>query len=164
MIYIYFDASALIKQYTSEHGSNIVNTLFEHISDTQIVCSALSIAEVISILVRKRNDARISDLLFKQSLANFHAEIVSSRKVRKTTVNNRLINLSLTFIFKHNINATDAIILRSALDLQQLLHESGDTLLFCAADKRLIRAAEAEGVTILNPEEDTVERVRQLFA
>ena len=53
---------------------------------------------------------------------------------------------------KHSVNGTDAVILRSALDLAVLLQAAGNDLLLIASDLRLLRAAQAEGLTTLNPE------------
>jgi hypothetical protein len=54
-------------------------------------------------------------------------------------------------IVQHNINATDAIILQSCLDLQQRLPEE-DQLVLLSSDKRLLRAAQNNNVSVLDPE------------
>jgi hypothetical protein len=54
-------------------------------------------------------------------------------------------------IVQHNINATDAQILKSCLDLQQRLPEE-DQLVLLSSDKRLLRAAQNNNVSVLDPE------------
>ena len=55
------------------------------------------------------------------------------------------------------LNATDALILRSALDIAGELH----SLILVASDRRLLRAAESEGLQVLNPEETSLERLAE---
>jgi hypothetical protein len=55
----------------------------------------------------------------------------------------------------HNLNATYALHLQVALEVHSRLHRQGYTLLFFAADRRLLRAAQAEGLAIFNPEVGT---------
>ena len=52
--------------------------------------------------------------------------------------------------------ATDAILLRSAIDLAAILRMQGEDLILVASDQRLLRAAKNEGIAIFNPEVQTV--------
>lgn len=54
------------------------------------------------------------------------------------------------------------MILRSALNLQQVLQEAGDELMLWTSDKRLVRAAQGEGVTAFDPEEEAIGHLHQL--
>lgn len=164
MLHIFFDTSALIKRYTPEIGSELIDNVFQQIAFEQVSCSMLGVTEIVSVLVRKHNGKRLADGAYHQALLNLHAEIISSIQIRKVSAPDALIIASNPFIHAHNINATDAIILRSALDLQRALVDAGDTLLFCAADRRLLRAAEGEGLPVLNPEDATEADVQQLLS
>jgi hypothetical protein len=53
------------------------------------------------------------------------------------------------------INATDAVLLRLAIDLAARLRVDGDDLVLVASDKRLQRAAQAEGLLAFDPETQT---------
>ena len=70
----------------------------------------------------------------------------------------------LDLIAQHNINATDAIILRSCLNLQQLLQNQGHRLVLWSCDKRLLRAAQNEGVEVLDPEVETKAQLQMLLS
>lgn len=39
MLWIYFDASALIKRFTVETGTDQINEVFRHIPTSQMACS-----------------------------------------------------------------------------------------------------------------------------
>lgn len=163
MQWIYFDASALIKRYSQESGTALVNEAFRHVPPTRMTCSTLGILETVSALVRKRNDGRLSQAAFEQAMVEFSAEAIDHEEFSVTPVNNDLLLSALDFIAKHNLNATDTVILRSALDLQQVLQVRGYNLMLWTADKRLVRAAQREGILAFDPELETIDHLHQLL-
>jgi predicted nucleic acid-binding protein len=163
VLWVYFDASALIKRYSQEPGTPQVNELFDRLSPEQMTCSVLGILEIISILVRKRNDSRLDQRLFEQAMIEFKAEVLDHDAFSATSIHDGLMFSSLDLIVRHSINATDALILRSALDLRQALQETGQELLLCSSDKRLARAAEEEGLSVFNPESATADYLYQMI-
>ena len=58
MVWVFFDASALVKRYSPEDGTDLVNALFHQLPVEQVTCAVIGILEIISVLVRKRNDGR----------------------------------------------------------------------------------------------------------
>ncbi|MCD6335752.1 MAG: type II toxin-antitoxin system VapC family toxin [Candidatus Latescibacteria bacterium] len=163
MQWIYFDASALIKRYSQESGTPLVNEGFHHLPPNRMTCSTLGILEIISILVRKRNDGRLNQALFEQAMIEFRAEVIDHEEFSATSVNDTLLLSALDFIAKYNLNATDAVILHSALNLRQVLQERGDELSLWTSDKRLVRAARGEGIEVFDPEEETIGSLHQLL-
>ena len=159
MTHFYWDASALIKRYAPETGTEIVNRLFSTVALDRMLCLAINTGEVISVFVRKRNDGTITQDDFSQALLEFRAEVLDSDDFKVVSVDDALILESHSFIEKHNLNATDALILRSALDIASELQPEGDSLVLMTADRRLFRAAESEGLRVLNPEEASLEDV-----
>ena len=81
MNYFYFDASALAKRYAPEVGSNLVNYLFSHVTHKQLMCLITGVAEVISVLVRKKNRGSISVPDFSQALINLDNEVIYATDV-----------------------------------------------------------------------------------
>lgn len=165
MPWVYFDASALIKRYSQENGTLLVNEVFRQILPNHMTCSTLGILEIVSALVRKRNDGRLGQALFAQAMIDFRDEIVDREGFVATSVNDALLFSALDLVAKYNLNATDAVILRSALALQQALQqETADELMLWASDKRLGRAACSEGLTVFDPEVETMDRLQQYLA
>jgi predicted nucleic acid-binding protein len=115
----------------------------------------VGIAEVVSILVRKRNGRIVSRLTYSQAMVNFRAEVINQTQVQKIVPFTALVIAALALISQHSINATDAILLRSALDLTASLRARSDDLVLIASDGRLLRAARAEGLIVFNPETQT---------
>lgn len=164
MIWLYFDASALIKRYSSEKGTKFVNHIFEQLPPEQLGCSAIGVLEIVANLVRKRNDGRLTLALFTQAISQVKDEIVANEAVTVISVDDDLLYSAMNLIAKHNMNATDAIILRSALELQKVLDEQANHMLLCCCDKRLLRAAQKEGIATLDPETDALEAIAQRIA
>ena len=161
--WIYFDASALIKRYAPEAGTPLINTAFDQVYPAHMTCATLGLLEVVSILVRKRNDGRLSQAAYDQALVDFRAEIIERAEFRLAALSDGVALSALNFIARHNLNATDAIVLRSALDLQQALLSAGDEVVLWTADKRLVRAAQREGLTTFDPETDTLDDFRRMW-
>ena len=148
----YVDASALAKRYAPEIGSSLVDEILDKVPRDRICLLNVGAGEVVSILVRKRNAGVITDAYLAQALIDFETEIVQSADINKLPVSNRLATSSLSLIVSHSINSTDAIILKSALAVARKLRAGGDDLVLVASDQRLVRAAQAEGLTTFNPE------------
>jgi predicted nucleic acid-binding protein len=154
--WVYFDASALIKRYTLEPGTSFLNQAFEVTPPAHRLCLVLGFLEVVSILVRKKNDSRISQDQFEESMDELWGEVMEDEGFALDSADDALLMSSAALIEKHNINATDAVVLRSALKIRKRLLEEGEDneLLLLSADKRLVRAAGEEGVLASNPETD----------
>ncbi len=163
MWHIFFDASALVKRYSLESGAVLVDEAFRLVTGKRLFISALGILEVASILRRKNNDGRLPKAIYKQVIAEFHHEIIDSGEVLTTNTDNKLLLSALGLISAHNINASDGVILRSALNVRGKLQTQGDDLMLWTSDKRLVRAAIAEGLTVFDPEVDTIVHLHQLL-
>lgn len=156
MYYFYFDASALVKRYTQEMGSDKVNFLFNNVPLNQMMCLILGIIELFWICVRKKNDGRITTLDFSQAGVNLNYEVIDNQSGFKTIpVPNSLVWDSIRLIETHSLNSVDAMVLRSALNVAAGLRSTDDTLVLIASDQRLLRAARAEELQVFNPEIDS---------
>jgi hypothetical protein len=96
-------------------------------------------------------------------MSEFNNEVIAPKNFSAAQINDALLLSSLSLISKHNINAADAAILRSAINLRDALQPTGEDLMLWASDKRLVRAAPAEGIKVFNPEAETVDTLRQLL-
>lgn len=148
----YLDASAVAKRYVAEPGTALVNVIFNTVAADRLYILNIGLAEIVSILVRKRNGGLISQAHWGQALIDFDNEIVGVAEIRKEPVTRRLVTASFALVVAHSINSTDALILKSALAIARKLRKSGDDLVLAASDQRLLRAAQAEGLTTFNPE------------
>ena len=152
MRYAYIDPSAWVKRYYRETGTELTNILFDTLlrsRPARLLCSRIGMTEVVAVLNRHRNTGRVTQALFNMAYAYFEAE---TRLVRLLAVRNHQIDASVRLLLAHHLNATDALHLQVALEVHSQLYRQGDTLVLFAADHRLLRAAQAEGLAIFNPE------------
>ena len=152
MNFAFLDASALGKRYLAEPGSPSIHHLFTKLPLAQMIVFNVGLAEVVSILVRKRNNGRLTGTGFPAALNAFLTEMVLAGAIRTVAADDALVSQALTLIQVHSLNGTDAILLRSALDLAHTARASGHNLLLVAADQRLLNAARLEGLAVFNPE------------
>ena len=119
MTHIYLDASALVKRYRQEPGSEVVNDTIERVSSDnprRLVVSSLSIIEMLSILNRRRNEASIPLEPFRQALRTVIQEVRTFSHA--LLIDDHLMLSSAQYALKHNINSADAIHLSILLALQ----------------------------------------------
>ena len=161
MTYFYWDASALVKRYAPEIGTLIVNHLFSELPPDRMMGLVIGTGEVLSIFVRKRNDGTIPQEVFSQALLNIRTEVLDGADFQMVSVDDMLVLESHPYIEEHNLNATDALILCSALDVAEELREENDRLVLITADRRLLRSGEIEGLRTLNPETASVDDLSQ---
>ena len=164
MTWFFFDASALAKRYSPETGTPLINAAFRYCPDNRMTCSTIGVLEIVSILARKHNDGRLNPALFRQAMVEFRAEVIDGKDFAVTAVTDALLLSALSLIPKHNLNATDAVILRSVLDLKRSVHSAGEDVILLTADKHLARAAQNEGLTVVDPETASIKQLRQLIA
>ena len=150
----YWDASALAKRYAPEMGTPPVNHLFTYVTPDRMLCLIVGVSEVISIFVRKKNARLITPEAFSQALVDFRTEVIEADAFKLISIEDTLVFASHPLIEKHALNATDALILRSALNVATVLRPAGNDIVLVTSDHRLLRAAQVEGLQTFNPEID----------
>lgn len=159
MFYFYCDASALGKRYASEVGTEFMNRLFDTVEHDRLLVLAQGVGETLSIAVRRRNSRALTEEAYQHAAQSLRNELIFANQVRLQPALNALVFVALPLIERHSINTTDALVLRSALDQAAVLRGRGDDLALVAADIRLLRAGQIEGLTLLNPETDETARL-----
>ncbi len=150
--HFYVDASALVKRYVVESGTPLVNHLFQNVPAGHLICLTLGTLEAVAVFVRKKNASLLSPKEFFQALANLKSEIIDNADITKIMATDSLVNAAIPLLEKHSINATDAVILRSALDLAAHFRLTGHDLVLVTSDQRLMKAGQAEGLMTFDPE------------
>ena len=149
---ILWDASGLVKRFGREAGSEAVDAVFQSPAVEQMSVTLWGYAECIAILHRKRNGKLINAATYASSVSALQQEVLISSQFKILTIEDDRILAGLPLLIKHNPNSNDAAILATYLRFQQSLPAGSPTCLLVAADKRLLRAAEAERLGALNPE------------
>ena len=156
-MYLYFDASALVKRYVVEPGRTILDELFHLVTFERLYLSYWTVTEIVSVLVRKRNRGDLASGEMSAAMSRLLAE---TARMQEEPVDRDDAHASIRFIIQHSLNATDALHLFVALRIRELLSEA---VVMVSADRRLLRAADAEGLITLDPESGTLSDVRHLL-
>jgi uncharacterized protein len=161
MNYFLFDTSALAKRYVPEVGTPLINHLLNTVSKQRMFVLVIAFGELVSFLVRKKNSGQISRMSYLQALADSRSEMTS---MFIQSVSDDLVWKSLPLIEQYSINATDAIILRSALNIADMLRVLGHDLIFVTSDIRLANSAQSSKLVVWNPEKDDQSSLEELIS
>lgn len=135
----YFDASALVKRYVSEEGSERVH---DWLSMPLRVTSRWSQVEILSALARRTREGHVTPAQRNALAASLGQDLAALMVVELT---DEVIAATEGLFARHPLRAGDCIHLASAL-LVKL--RTGQPLLFHAFDQRLNDAAAAEGLLV----------------
>jgi predicted nucleic acid-binding protein len=164
MNHFLLDASGLAKRYSHETGADRIDHLFQQVPLTRLACLMLGAAEVVSVLVRRKNAGILPVIAFRQSMLNLRDEVIRGNAVMALATDNYLIETALPLIDRHAVNSTDAIVLQAALAFAHDLRAQGDDLVLVASDQRMLRAAGQEGLITFDPEVQDVAALQLLLA
>lgn len=164
MNYFYFDASALGKRYAAEAGTPLVNHLFETVEKSRLTALSIGVGELLSIIVRRHNSGTLDEQTFQQASTELRREVIQAADFTLQSIPETLVLASLPLIEKHSLNATDALVLASALGMASALRRADSDIVLVASDMRLLRAAGNEGLATLNPETDNRSEFDALIA
>lgn len=148
----FWDASALSKRYYEENGSAAVDAVFNAVPVNQMQVTFIGYAETAAILQRKRNQQALSSTEFTQARILLRDEVLLNPDFTLISVGDTDFLAGVSLTERHNINASDAAILSAYLRHAQSQPQNAPPCVLVAADRRLIRAAESEGLRALNPE------------
>lgn len=138
----FFDTSALVKHYRKENGSEFVDSILAN-PESDVIISEIAIIEMTSALRRLHKLGEISDKTFTLALKRFTADTEGVLLVSRFRRN--WINSARELVLQHDLRTLDALQLASALA------DAATTPIFVAADEKLLTAAQANGLQILNP-------------
>ncbi len=152
MVYILWDASALVKRYFAEAGRESVNAIFRADPNITPAATYFTYLEVAAILRRRLNSGDITPKEFRGARLYLRREVLEDPDFLLLSLEDQDNLNALDLVDRHNLNASDAVVLATYLRLQQGPPASERTCLLVATDRRLLRAAAAEGLNTANPE------------
>ena len=145
---MYLDTSALAKLYIVELGSQRMRALASPDAGNRFALCAISKVEFHSAIRRRQRAGDLTDDEADRALERFELHLTSS--FLRQEVNDEVIDLASDLTARHSLRAYDAVQLAGCLALRSV---SQEPLVFVCADRALLRAAEAEGLATLNPED-----------
>lgn len=124
-----------------------MDELCDHVDFRRLYLSYWTITESISVIVRKRNRGELPTRDMSAAVSRLLAE---TARMQPPPINGADAQASIRYIFRHSLNATDALHLFVALRLDGSVNSR---VTMVSSDSRLLRAADAEGLITLNPED-----------
>ena len=137
----FLDASAVVKRYVREHGSEAIATLFRR--GRVLTLSRLSVAEVPAALARRARRKDIDPDLARAAADRFQSDIADFDVVE---VRPRVLSRAAELVCQTDLRAYDAVQLASAIELSKQVDAA---VTFVSADAALLRAAQALGLRAL---------------
>lgn len=134
----FLDASALVKRYVREAGSDVVRALVRR--RPALAASRISAIEVPAALARRARDGDVAEKAAKGHGARVGADMAAMTVVE---LRPNVATLASDLVWRHPLRAYDAVQLASALHLARA---TGSALTFWCADTRLCSIAAAEGL------------------
>jgi hypothetical protein len=151
VFFLLWDASALAQRYAPELGHQTVNALFAAVSRSQMITTVLNYSETCGALVRKRNGGALDAATFSVARSALRAEVIDDPDFGVLALEFGDILGGIDLIDRHNLNSADASILAAFLSFAGA-QPAATVCVLVAAEQRLLRAGQAEGLRTLNPE------------
>ncbi len=140
---VYLDASALVKRYVREAGSDDVAQL---LAQAEVIGTSLvSRAEVAAALARAARMGMVKPDQAEAALLVFRAEWPRLARIQLTEP---LIGRADAVAWEHGLRGYDAVHLASALYWQESLRQA---VVLATYDRELWRAGEAAGLSVWPP-------------
>src|SRR5579863_6592998 len=107
---LFWDASALVKRYYHEVGSETADALFANATSHAMTSTPWGYAETYSILLRRYNGGVIDLPSFTGAVTTLQVEVVHNPDFGLLTITDALVFSSIETMRRHNLNATDAVL------------------------------------------------------
>jgi predicted nucleic acid-binding protein len=143
---LYFDASALVKAYVAESGSECVARIFE--AADQLFTCRIAFAEVLATFRRKRNESRSLEPQADQLVNEFCQDWSS---IVTVDLNPGLLDVVRTQAFRHSLRALDLLHLSAAWWLREVVRIP---ITLVSSDQPQLAAARHESLPVFDPEHD----------
>jgi predicted nucleic acid-binding protein len=146
----YLDASALVKRYLRERGTEWLDELLAGTSPTRYLSTSLITVELTAALARAQREGRISKAHRDRVAAQAARECKAL--LRQAEVAEDVMTAASGLTLRYPLRAYDAVHLATAMILRAQASDLPiDAPIFIAADRTLLTAAMAEGFVTDNP-------------
>ncbi len=148
MALLYLDTSALVKIYLDERGSERMRVLASPDSEYRLAVCSITQVEFHAAIWRRHRIGELDSERIEFAIERFNVRL--GTEFLRCSVDDRTLNLASDMVAQHGLRAYDAVQLAACLVLETRADEAPT---FVCADRRLLDAAEAEGLAVLDPEQ-----------
>lgn len=147
MALYFLDTSALVKLYVREPGTELLLRLVARTNEHRFALLVLARVEFRSAIRRREREGDIESGIAKQLLDRFDQHLET--KFESQGVGDSVIDVACSLADRHALRAYDAVQLAGCLTLKT--SSTRDEPTFVCADRRLLEAAESEGLPVMDP-------------
>ena len=157
---VYLDTSSLAKRYIAERGSKVVDRVYaeSEAGGLRIAFSIWNIGEAVGVFDRYRVRGLISEAEFKRARSDLVSESIKMSRLESLNIlpmTSSALAASWSLVSRYHIYVADALQISSSKEA------CAET--FLGADRRLLEAASAEGLKVVNVESDPDEALRNII-
>jgi uncharacterized protein len=146
----YVESSALVKRYAKEKGSAFIIGLLRPSAKNFLYSAKITEVEVCAALARRQKSLTLSINQTTKSRARFRS--IFAKRLFAIDLTDAIINEAIRLTENHTLRGYDAVQLAAALFAnRKRLNDGLTSLVFVSADDELNTAAQAEGLTVENP-------------
>ena len=149
MALLYLDTSALVKTYIDERGSERMRELASPDAGNRMAICSITQVEFHAAIRRLRRVGELDGGEVERAAEQFNGHL-RIRFLRRP-VGDRTLDLASELTARHPLRGYDAVQLAACLVLDAGESESPT---FVCSDRRLLAAAESEGLSVLDPTEE----------
>ena len=156
MNFYFLEATAFIKLFVQEPGTDALIGMMEAAEDNRKLISASTPLEIYAALRRRERAGDIAQEDAASALAVLRLE--SARMVQQP-LNPGVLEAARELLDRSKLRWTDALQLGAALAAREMFQ--GTEIMFVSASARLLEAAASEGFKVLDPGKEAVEAVKE---
>jgi len=146
----YLDASAMVKRYVNEQGSEWMRATMDSEEETLLFTSRMTIVEVISAFSRRVREGTLTLQDFVSAREMFRSDCLDDYQVMPPSL--AVVDQACALLERYPLRAYDATHLATAISAQEFLTgKEYSPVTFLSADDDLNDAAKAEDLTVDNP-------------
>ncbi len=150
MAVLFFDSSGLVKRYIAETGTAWIISLLRPSAANDVFIANITGVEVASAIARCLKIRSISQTTAKKALNRFRRDF--AKRFIVVDLSRQIVEQGISLAEKYGLRGYDTTQLAVASAVKNRLLKSGIiSLTFISADNELNQAAQAEGLTVDNP-------------
>lgn len=156
MSFYFLEATAFVKLFVREPGTDVLIGLMEAAEDNRKLISASTPLEIYAVIRRRE---RAGDLTTEDAASALSVLRLESARMVQQPLNPAVLEAARQLLDRTNLRWPDALQLGAALAARDMFQ--GTEIVFVSASAQLLEAAGSEGFIVLDPANEVAEPVKE---
>jgi predicted nucleic acid-binding protein len=154
--FYFLEATAFVKLFVQESGTDVLIRLMEPVEDNRKLISASTPLEVYAAIRRRE---RAGDITLGDAASALEALRLEAARMVQEPLNPAVLEVARQLLDRTTLRWPDTLQLAAALVARDMFQ--GTEITFVSASPRLLEAAKAEGLPVLDPSQKITEPVTE---